>query len=66
MKHEASQTWQVTISVRASLQMLANWGEKGWIGQLGGWVALVTVLLQLLFVAKHGLAVRTLLQKQVR
>ena len=51
---------QVTISVRACVQLIAAWGEGGWVGRLGGWVAVVAVVLQVVFVAKYGLSVRTL------
>ena len=60
---------QVTISIRTSLQMLgqeetANADVSHWINALGFYLAIITVLLQLLFAAKYALAVRTLLRKQ--
>ena len=54
---------QVTISVRASVQLMAAWDEGGWVGQMGGWVAVLACLLQVAFIAKYFLAVRTLKQK---
>ena len=39
---------------------MSSWREGGWVGQMGGWMALLTVLLQLLFAFKYWLAVRTL------
>ena len=46
------------------MQLIAAWGEGGWVGRLGGWVAVVAVVLQVVFVAKYGLSVRTLLQQR--
>ena len=54
---------QITMSARASLQMMGSWGSGGWVGQMGGWVALLACALQVLFIAKYGLAVRTLQRK---
>ena len=49
---------QVTISVRTSVQMVAAWGQCGLICQLGGWVAALTLAMQVLFTAKYALSVR--------
>ena len=58
---------QVTISVRLSVQMMVARRDEdagGVIGFVGFWVAVLTVLMQLLFMAKYALNMRSLLRKQ--
>ena len=55
---------QVVVSVRASVQLITQIDEVGWIGVVGAWAAVGCCAMQLLFIGKYALSMRQLLLKR--